>query len=132
MYVYPQDYIGHSLIAWSLFIKLKTRQSFTQLSYHCLLLLLLFYCYPVTKFLDCSKPHRGQRRYSMLGISTFALLGRIYIRVTRAVFHSSSCALIMASKDLLQDTVEYNRKINLARKMLKSKKYPLPTLPLMS
>ena len=38
----------------------------------------------------------------------------------------------MASRDLLQDTVEYNRKVNLAQKMLKSKKYPLPTLPLMS
>ena len=38
----------------------------------------------------------------------------------------------MASRDLLQDTVEYNRKVNLARKMLKLTKYPLPTLPLMS
>ena len=38
----------------------------------------------------------------------------------------------MAPRDLLQDTVEYNRKVNLARKVLKSKKYPLPTLPLMS
>ena len=35
----------------------------------------------------------------------------------------------MAPKNLLQDTVEYNRKINRTRKMLKSKKssqYPLP------
>ena len=38
---------------------------------------------------------------------------------------------IMAPRDLLQDTVEYNRKVNLARKVLKLKKYPLPTLPLM-
>ena len=37
----------------------------------------------------------------------------------------------MASRDLLQDTVEYNRKVNLARKVLKLKKYPLPSLPLM-
>ena len=37
----------------------------------------------------------------------------------------------MASKDLLQDTVEYNRKVNLTRKMLKSMKPPLPALPLM-
>ena len=37
----------------------------------------------------------------------------------------------MAPRDLLQDTVEYNRKVNLTRKMLKSKKRPLPTLPLM-
>ena len=37
----------------------------------------------------------------------------------------------MASRDLLQDTVEYNRKVNLTRKVLKSKKCPLPTLPLM-
>ena len=38
----------------------------------------------------------------------------------------------MAPRDLLQDTVEYNRKVNLTQKMLKSKKCPLPTLPLMS
>ena len=38
----------------------------------------------------------------------------------------------MASRDLLQDTVEYNRKVNLTQKVLKSTKYPLPTLPLMS
>ena len=38
----------------------------------------------------------------------------------------------MASRDLLQDTVEYNRKVNLAQKVLKWKKNPLPTLPLMS
>ena len=38
----------------------------------------------------------------------------------------------MTSQDLLQDTAEYNRKVNLARKMLKSKKCPLSTLPLMS
>ena len=37
----------------------------------------------------------------------------------------------MAPRDLLQDTVEYNRKVNLTWKMLKSKKHPLPTLPLM-
>ena len=36
----------------------------------------------------------------------------------------------MAPKELLQDTVEYNRKLNLTRKMLKSKERPLPTLPL--
>ena len=36
----------------------------------------------------------------------------------------------MAPKELLQDTVEYNRKLNLTQKMLKSKKRPLPTLPL--
>ena len=39
------------------------------------------------------------------------------------------CSTI-ASRDLLQDTVEYNRKINLTRKMLKLKRCPLPTLPL--
>ena len=38
----------------------------------------------------------------------------------------------MASQGLLQDTVEYNRKVNLAHKVLKSKKCPLSTLPLMS
>ena len=38
----------------------------------------------------------------------------------------------MAPRDLLQDTVEYNRKVNLTQKMLKLKKYALPTLPLMS
>ena len=36
----------------------------------------------------------------------------------------------MAPKELLQDTVEYNRRLNLSRKMLKSKKCPLPALPL--
>ena len=36
----------------------------------------------------------------------------------------------MAPKELLQDTVEYNRRLNLSRKMLKSKKLPLPALPL--
>ena len=36
----------------------------------------------------------------------------------------------MAPKELLQDTVEYNRRLNLSQKMLKSKKRPLPALPL--
>ena len=36
----------------------------------------------------------------------------------------------MALKELLQDTVEYNRRLNLSRKMLKSKKRPLLALPL--
>ena len=37
----------------------------------------------------------------------------------------------MAPRDLLQDTVKYNRKVNLTRKVLKLKKYSLSTLPLM-
>ena len=37
----------------------------------------------------------------------------------------------MTSKGLLQDTIEYNRKVNLTRKVLKSIKPPLPALPLM-
>ena len=36
----------------------------------------------------------------------------------------------MAPKELLHDTVEYNRRLNLSQKMLKSKKRPLPVLPL--
>ena len=36
----------------------------------------------------------------------------------------------MVPKDLLQETVKYNRKVNLTRKVLKSMKHPLPTLPL--
>ena len=38
----------------------------------------------------------------------------------------------MASRDLLRDTIEYNRKINLARRVMKSMKYSPPTLPLIS
>ena len=49
---------------------------------------------------------------------------------------SQGCILLirvyptMTPKELLQDTVEYNRKLNLTQKTLKSKKRPLPTLPL--
>ena len=38
----------------------------------------------------------------------------------------------MAPRDLLQDTIDYNRKVNLARRMMKSTKYSPPTLPFMS
>ena len=39
---------------------------------------------------------------------------------------------IMAPRDLLQDTVKYNRKVNLTQRVLKLKMYSLSTLPLMS
>ena len=86
----------------------------------------------MAKFLDCSKPRRGQPQFSILGISTFALLGRIYIQFAKTISHSSNCALIMAYQSLLQDTIEYNRTVNLTRKVLKSKKKCLLSiLPLM-
>ena len=97
MYVYPQYYIEHSSITRSLFIRLETQKLSASIvylaSYYWLLLLLLFCCYPVTKFLDCNEFRRGQYRYSILGSLTFALLGHIYIRITRAVFHSSGYVL---------------------------------------
>ena len=97
MYVCAQCHLGHSSIARSLLIRLETRKLPASIIYSAFLLLavivvvvLLLSC---DKFLDCSDPRRDQCQYLILGSLTFALLGHIYIRITRAVFHSSGCVL---------------------------------------
>ena len=126
--------IPRSLGHYPCYSNLESSQlrSCTRFSYYWLLLLLLCCCCPETKFLDCSEPREGQCQYSILGSSTFAPLDHIKYQTHQSCISFIEQFSIMAPRNLLQDTVEYNRKINLTQKVLKSKKCSQSLLSLRS
>ena len=82
MYVYSQDYLGHSLTAQSIPLRLEkvsTFDTFYSISApSCLLVRLLLYLFPVVDLLDCRVTRRGQSRIS-IPFSSFAPFWAVYI-----------------------------------------------------
>ena len=83
-------------------------------------------------FLDCRGPRGGQCRNLILQSLTLALQSRIRLLIHQICISFIEQLSTMAPMNLLQDTVKYNCRINLIRKMLKSKKCPQSLLSLKS
>ena len=136
MCVYPQCYPDHSSISRSSLRILGSHQ--TPNSGHILEFSTIGCCcyccafVALPNFLDCRGPRGGQCRNSILQSLTFALRSHIRLPIHQICISFIEQLSTMAPRNLLQDTVKYNHKITLIRKMLKSRKCSQSLLSLRS